>query len=333
MRAEDLDEQFPIVDVDSDALDAARMIAEHSLPGLIVSDASQKPYAVLLASEVLHLILPRYVQDDITLAGVMGDALADHAQNLAGKTVGDVLPKPARRNPLRRCARRRHQGGRGDGAAAVSPDRSDQERNAARCDNRLTAAGRRAQILSPVRRPRCRFSRPFRTQPEKALTPVPLTVSSQQTYCVGVRAEDLDEKFPVVKIDSNALDAVRLLAEHRLNGLVVVTDTSETPFAVLPASQVVRFIVPGYVQDDPGLASVVTESMADHAAEKLSGKTIRDMLPKQRQHIPVAEADDTIIEVAEVMARLRSPLVAVVKDGRLHGVITASRLLAAALKE
>ena len=77
----------------------------------------------------------------------------------------------------------------------------------------------------------------------------------------------------------------------------------------------------------------MTESMADHAAEKLRGRTIRDMLPKQRQHIPVAEADDTIIEVAEVMARLRSPLVAVVKDGKLHGVITASRLLAAALKE
>src|SRR4030081_2616333 len=98
-------------------------------------------------------------------------------------------------------------------------------------------------------------SKPVRTKPEKALTPVPFTDSPQQTYCGGVRAEDLDEKFPVVKIDSNALDAVRLLAEHRLNGLVVVTDTSETPFAVLPASQVVRFIVPGYVQDDPGLAS------------------------------------------------------------------------------
>ncbi len=41
---------------------------------------------------------------------------------------------------------------------------------------------------------------------------------------------------------------------------------------------------------------------------------------------------DTIIEVAEMMARLRRPLVAVVKDNKLHGVITASRLLAAALK-
>jgi hypothetical protein len=32
------------------------------------------------------------------------------------------------------------------------------------------------------------------------------------------------------------------------------------------------------------------------------------------------------------MARLRSPLIALTKDGRLQGVITAARLLAAALK-
>jgi len=99
VRAEDLDEQFPIVDADSDALDAARMIAEHGLPGLIVVDAARRPHAVLLASEVLRLILPRYVQDDLMLAGVMGDALADHVQNLTGKTVGDVVPKPSRRIP------------------------------------------------------------------------------------------------------------------------------------------------------------------------------------------------------------------------------------------
>ena len=149
-----------------------------------------------------------------------------------------------------------------------------------------------------------------------------------------MRAEELIiEDFPVVNIDSPALDAIRLLAEHRLNGLVVVTNTSETPYAILPASQVVRFLVPGYVQEDPGLASVFTESMADQAAEKLSGKTIRDVLPTQRRYVPVVDADDTLIEVAELMARVRSPLVAVVKKKKLHGVITASRLLAAALKD
>jgi CBS domain-containing protein len=146
-----------------------------------------------------------------------------------------------------------------------------------------------------------------------------------------MRAEDLAEDFPVVTVDSDALDAARLLAEHRLPG-IVVTDSSGKPFAVLPASQVVRFIVPRYVQDDPSLAGVLNESMADRAADKLGGKTVRDVLPDHLTNVPAAHADDTIIEVAAVMARLRSPLMAVVKDGKLAGVITASHLLAAALK-
>jgi CBS domain-containing protein len=102
---------------------------------------------------------------------------------------------------------------------------------------------------------------------------------------------------------------------------------------VLTASQVVRFILPSYVQEDPALAGVLTESVADHAAERLGGKSIRDVMPQQRQHIPVVDADDTIIELAEVMSRLNSQLVAVVKDGELLGVVTASRLLAVALNQ
>jgi CBS domain-containing protein len=146
-----------------------------------------------------------------------------------------------------------------------------------------------------------------------------------------MHAEEIAEDFPVVAIDSSALDAARMLAEHRLPG-IVVTDSSGQPYAVLPASQVVRFIVPRYVQDDPSLAGVINESMADRAAEKLRGKSVRDVLPDHLLNVPAAHADDTIIEVAALMARLRSPLIAVMKDGKLHGVITASRLLAAALE-
>jgi len=146
-----------------------------------------------------------------------------------------------------------------------------------------------------------------------------------------MHAEEIAEDFPVVSIDSGALDAARLLAEHRLPG-IMVTDASGKPYAVLPASQVVRFIVPRYVQDDPSLAGVLDESMADRAAEKLGGKTVREVLPEHLVDVPAAHADDTIIEVAAIMARLRSPLIAVTKDDNLLGVITASRLLAAALK-
>jgi CBS domain-containing protein len=145
-----------------------------------------------------------------------------------------------------------------------------------------------------------------------------------------VRAADIDEEFPVLNIDSPAVDAARMLVEHRLPGIVVLTADGQL-HAVLPASQVVRFIVPRYIQDDPLLASVLAESMADGAIEKIRGKSIRELLPRHRLTLPVADADDTILEVATTMGRLQSPLIAVMEHGKLHGVITASRLSAVAL--
>ena len=138
------------------------------------------------------------------------------------------------------------------------------------------------------------------------------------------------EQTPVVDLDVNALEAAQLLAEQRLPALVVV-EPNGAPHAILPASQVVRFLVPGYVQDDPTLARVMTESMADRAGDKLGSKRVRDLLSKDRPELPVVNHDDTIIEVAAIMARLRCPLVAVMRNGELIGVVTASRLLELAL--
>jgi CBS domain-containing protein len=138
------------------------------------------------------------------------------------------------------------------------------------------------------------------------------------------------EDFPVVSQDSDAWEAARLLAEHRLPGLVV-TDRDGHPQAILPASQVVRFLVPSYVQDDPSLAGVLNESMADRVADKLSGRKVRELIAQESPELAVVKADDTIIEVAAIMARLRCPLAAVMSGDKLIGVITASRLLQLAL--
>jgi len=145
-----------------------------------------------------------------------------------------------------------------------------------------------------------------------------------------VRAEKIAEEFPVVALDSNALDAVRLLATRRLPGLVV-TDAAGRPFTILPASQVVRLLVPPYVQEDPSLAGVLSESMADRVADKLGGKTVEAVLPKPPPEMATVNSDDTIVEVAAIMARNRSPLVAVMSGERLVGVITATRILEVAL--
>ena len=146
-----------------------------------------------------------------------------------------------------------------------------------------------------------------------------------------MRAEDLDEQLPIVAVDSEALDAARLIAEHGLPGLIV-TDASRKPCAVLLASEMLRFVLPRYVQDDITLAGVLGVAMADNASENLAGKTVGDLLPNQPRAVPSVNARDGLIKVAAEMAQQRSPLIAVIENGKLHGVITAARLLAAALK-
>ena len=39
MRAEDMAEEFPVVTIDTNALEAARILAEHRMPGILVTDS------------------------------------------------------------------------------------------------------------------------------------------------------------------------------------------------------------------------------------------------------------------------------------------------------
>ena len=126
-----------------------------------------------------------------------------------------------------------------------------------------------------------------------------------------------------------------MLVDQGLPGLVVVD--SGGPLVVLPASQVLRFALPEYVEEDPALARLYAESDADVFCHGLSERKVRELmpgkqyLPKHDRDRPVVSPEDTLIEVASVMSRQHSPVVAVVDDGEVLGVITVHRLLGAAL--
>ncbi|NGO07342.1 CBS domain-containing protein [Streptomyces sp. HC44] len=145
-----------------------------------------------------------------------------------------------------------------------------------------------------------------------------------------MRARDLAVEYETVDVDTDALEAARLMARHRLPALLVV-DEQGAPRAILPASQMIKILVPEYVIEDPTLAAVVDERHADRLCQALKGRTVRDCLSKSVPAPPVAAPDDTALEVAAQMAQVRSPLVAVVEKDkagtRLLGVITASHLL------
>lgn len=140
-------------------------------------------------------------------------------------------------------------------------------------------------------------------------------------------ARDLaDPDFPTVMLDSDAAEAARLIGGRGMPGLVVL-DGDGLPYAVLPGSQVLRFVIPGHVQDDPALARVYDERHADLLCRKLAGTPVRTLLRTDRTEPPIVAARATAVEIAAVMARLRSPLVAVVDGRRLLGVVTVNRLL------
>ena len=143
-----------------------------------------------------------------------------------------------------------------------------------------------------------------------------------------MRARDLAEEFPIVDLDTDAFDAARQMAERRLPGLVV-GDEDGKPYTVLPGSQVLNFLIPEYIQKDTRLARALSEKASDELCHRLTTMTVRDMVPRPQDadDLPVVDGDATAIEMAAVMARVRSPLVAVVEDGRVQGVVTVSRLL------
>lgn len=149
-----------------------------------------------------------------------------------------------------------------------------------------------------------------------------------------MRARELAKEFPTVGLESNAWEAAKTMAANALPGLIVLA-TDGSPYAVLPGSQVLRFVVPQYVQDDLALARVYSEEAAEELCRRLSDQTVRDVLPHKKDidELPVVDADATAMEVAAVMARMHSPIVAVVDEHRVLGAITVSQLLSYLMPE
>ncbi|MEU0933730.1 MULTISPECIES: CBS domain-containing protein [unclassified Embleya] len=150
-----------------------------------------------------------------------------------------------------------------------------------------------------------------------------------------MRARDLVAEYPMVTLDSDALDAARLVAAQRQTG-VLVLDAGGEPFAVLPASSLVALLA-SRVIDDPEPDGVFDQPCVCRTHRALAGRTVRDCLRHEKTLPSVADSEDTVLEIAALMARDRSRLVAVIEypkgraisgaGPRVLGVITDSRLL------
>jgi CBS domain-containing protein len=143
-----------------------------------------------------------------------------------------------------------------------------------------------------------------------------------------MRTRDLAVPEGVVSVGESLLDAARRMVDEALAGLVIVGEAGR-PLAVLPASQVLGLVVPGYVRDDPALAAVVDEASADRLAERLVGLPVQYVLDDTRPDLLATIEDDaTLLEAAAVMSRQHTPVLVVVDDNGLAvGTLSARDVL------
>ena len=99
MRAADLMEDYPSIDVTASAYEAARTIGSERRPAVVVLDG-ERPVAVLPSSQVMALLVPPWLQEDPSLVQVDEKAADEVARRLSGKTVGDLLPHERRELPV-----------------------------------------------------------------------------------------------------------------------------------------------------------------------------------------------------------------------------------------
>jgi CBS domain-containing protein len=92
MKAAELAEQVPMVQRSTTGAEAARVIAEYRLSGLVVAGDDGMPIAVIPGSQILSLVLPQYVRDEPNLAHAYDEVGADELCGALNRaTVGELL--------------------------------------------------------------------------------------------------------------------------------------------------------------------------------------------------------------------------------------------------
>ncbi|XRQ05772.1 CBS domain-containing protein [Actinomadura welshii] len=144
-----------------------------------------------------------------------------------------------------------------------------------------------------------------------------------------MQARDIAVQVPTVTMGDSIAHAIQVMALGRLPGLIVV-DGDQRPKVVLPGTQVLKLAVPAEFHEDQALSRAVDEAHADVFWQEVGDMRVGECLGRHTTRPVTVQSDATLLEIATLMARHRSPLVAVVDDsGLLAGAVTLDRLLSA----
>lgn len=147
-----------------------------------------------------------------------------------------------------------------------------------------------------------------------------------------MQASGVVETLPSSKLDDDALSAVRMVLRHGLPGLVAVDGRGEV-VGCASSVDLLHLALPRYLAGEPVLARTVDEGYADRIGATFAGVRVADVVAQAADRVPTARPCATLVELAELMARHRCPLVLVRDDTGVVGIVTANGLLAVLLTD
>lgn len=136
-------------------------------------------------------------------------------------------------------------------------------------------------------------------------------------------AKDL-MRAPITVHDTDSLRAVleKMVTEKR-NSLTVINDAGELVGAV-NAIDIIKAVVPDYLEDDPTAAKFASEAILKEDAERASTLLVKEFMAKD---IPTIEEDAGLVETMSIAVRAgRGRITVVDKNHHPVGVLTRTEL-------
>lgn len=144
-----------------------------------------------------------------------------------------------------------------------------------------------------------------------------------------MHARDLVVPLTVVSVTSSVRDAARQLADQQAPALIII-DESGTAVGAVTATQLLRMALPGYLSQAPGLTRTYAEGSVASVIDECADRTVGSCLSGEPRTSLTVDAGSRLLEVAELMARADSPVVAVVDSSQaIVGAVTADAVMRA----
>lgn len=137
-----------------------------------------------------------------------------------------------------------------------------------------------------------------------------------------MRARDLVRPYPTLSSGAPAIRAVQLAAATSVRSFLVV-DPSGALIGVLSNTDILRAMLPTYLEDSPSIAGVIPSNQADLLYKHGQRKRVGNVVTQDAAVAP----DATLVKIMSVMVSTRAPLVGVVDEGRLLGGISLDQVL------